>query len=152
MLLPHAAWVVVADGEKYLVLENRGTLDRPELHVLAAEEAALPPTHEIGTERPGRYPASGARRSAVAQTDWKLLGKAEFAKELARLLDRAAVSGALPRFVLMADARTLGNLRAGLSPAARAQLMMEISGDFVHHQIADIASAIEMALPIRSPQ
>ena len=75
MLLSEGAWVVVADGEKFLLLENRGKAGEVKLSVCETAEIDVKSTHEQGTDRPGRYPSPGSRRSAVAQTDWKALTK-----------------------------------------------------------------------------
>lgn len=143
MKLPHAAWVVVADGRKYLLLENQGESDMIDLRVRRAEETELASTRESGTDRPGRYPGPGPRRVAVEQTDWKAQEKERFAAELADRLDRLAPR--IPGFVLVADAHSLGILRAELGERARSRMIGEIEGDFTNHTIDRIEDAIRAA-------
>ena len=146
MHLPNEAWVVVADGEKYLILENRGDEEILDLRVREVEDIDVPATHEAGTERPGRYPGGGGgRRSAVDQTDWKAIGKADFATHLAGHLDKAAAKGRFKTFVLMADARTMGVLRQHLKPETLDLLRADLVGDHVHQRMEDIEKAIRDA-------
>ena len=92
MDLDNDTWVVVADGEKYLLLRNRG--DRTHLRLEVVDHADIPnaPAHELASDRTGRrYDAarnvSGQvkawGRSAMEETDWHRLAEARFADELA---------------------------------------------------------------------
>ena len=57
-----------------------------------------PPTHEQGSDRPGRSHASvGSARSAVGQTDWHDQAEHDFLTALARRLDKAAQARRGPR-------------------------------------------------------
>ena len=69
--IPHDAIVFVGDGRKALFLRNEGDEKFPNLKT---ESVFLddhnPPTHEQGTDRPGRSHSSvGPGRSAVETTD-----------------------------------------------------------------------------------
>ena len=80
MKIEHDAWVVIADGRKALIARNTGALFAPKLEVHSVLEApANPPTHEQGTDRPGRaHESSSARRSGMEQTDWHAQAEAAF--------------------------------------------------------------------------
>lgn len=138
MRLPKNALVVVADGERYLLLEADPESGRGALMVRRSVEHAVQRNAAIGTERPGRYPGPGGRREAVEQTDWKRLDKAAFAADLAAALDTEP-----PRpLVLIADPRTLGTLRASLSDATARRVAREIAADLTHHTVESISALL----------
>ena len=59
-------WVVVCDGSKALFLQNAGDAKFPNLQTREVMEQAVPPTSELGTDKPGRSHSSvGHGRSAV---------------------------------------------------------------------------------------
>lgn len=143
MELPNGAWVVVADGERRLLLENRGDDELMDLRVREHEESPNPPNTELGEDRPGRFYGSGGRREAVQETDWKRLDKRRFAAELAERINAAAQAGTLPPWVLMADARTLGEVRGHLRDAARARLLADAAADHAHEAVPAIEAAVK---------
>ena len=70
--MPHDALVFVGDGQRALFLRNAGDSTLPNLtteRVLTDENL---PTHEQGTDRPGRvFKRAGTNlRSGVDTTDW----------------------------------------------------------------------------------
>ena len=68
--LANGAWVVVGDGQKALFLINEGDEVYPNLRRLSVEMQKDPPTHEQGSDAPGRaYSSVGRGRSAVEETD-----------------------------------------------------------------------------------
>src|SRR5437773_2196351 len=86
--LSHGAWVFVGDGQKALFLINEGDEKLPNLRCLAAEEHPDPPSHEQGSDAPGRaYSSVGEIRSAVAETDWHQLEKERFAASIAERIN-----------------------------------------------------------------
>ncbi|HEU0222632.1 MAG TPA: host attachment family protein [Paracoccaceae bacterium] len=142
MKLPEKAWVVVADGEKYLALKNHGPAHHIDLRVLRVEETEIARTSAQGVDRPGRQAKPGGRRSAIEQTDWARLSKEAFASGLAEWLNRAALNSAFPALVLVADPRTLGALRPHLHGAVRERLAAEIVGDHAHETVPAIEELI----------
>src|SRR6185295_2669149 len=94
-------WILVADGARARVLMNDGagkglqpTADGDLTH-------SLPPTRELGTDRPGRphQRDTSARQPIQPHVDWRRFEKEKFSKELASLLDAAAERGAFHRLV-----------------------------------------------------
>ena len=142
MKLPTNAWVVVADGERHLLLKNAGVPVKPDLRIISVEERPVQRDSDVGTDRPGRNPGPGGRRETVEQTDWRRSGKEKFAAELAETLDAAVASGTCPGFVLIADPRTLGALRPRLGGPAKEALLAEISADLVHATVPEIEARI----------
>ncbi|MBK0398450.1 host attachment protein [Limibaculum sp. M0105] len=147
MRLPNKAGVIVADGEKYLVLRNHGEGFRIDLRV--EETRSEPnPSHsaELGSDRPGRFPrpASSARET-VEETDWKRLAKEVFATSLAEHVNRAVKGGDFKKLVIVADARTLGVLRSRFDDRARSAILHEIEGDYTRHTLPDITTMLNRA-------
>jgi protein required for attachment to host cells len=140
MKLPKNALVVVADGQRRLMLE--ACADAPAgLRVVAVDEREIVRNADAGTDRPGRFPGGGSRREAVEETDLKRLGKERFAQETAEEL--AAMAGR--PLILIADPRTLGALRAAMAPETAGRVAGEITADLTGHTVADIAEAIDKA-------
>lgn len=138
--LRHKGWVVIADGEKALFLENSGTPDRPSLSVFNAFGQPNPRTAEQGVDRPGRLSdgSGNAHRSAVQETDWHRLAKHEFAHEVAGLLDRSAREDRFEQLVLVAPPVVLGELRKSLSKPVTDRIIAEESKDLTRHPVAEI--------------
>ena len=143
MKIPTNTWVVVADGQKAIFLQNTGTAIKPVLHLIEKDELENPPTREQGTDRPGRYPSGGAAMSAVEQTDWHEFEKTRFAHEVGERLNRATQAGTLSDLVLVAPARALGELRNTLSPAVSALLRAEIEKDLTNHPVDAILALLD---------
>lgn len=147
-------WVTVADGEKAVVLRNCDTDAKPDLRVVSVREIDNPPDREQSVDRPGRMNdgrAGSARKSAVEETDFHKLAKAQFAKELAARLNRAAHSGRFDRLVVIAPPTTLGELRAEYGPNLKSRLVAEIDKDLTKHPIEDIETQVAAALSARRP-
>lgn len=145
MHIPHAAWVVIADGEKYLLLRNKGDDDLLDLRVIDHDEIANPPTREQGTDKPGRFDDAGPGRSAVQDTDWHQLEKERFAEELGERLRRWALENRFDALVVICDAATLGVLRKTYHKAVESRLVGEVAKDLVNHPIDAIERALAAA-------
>jgi protein required for attachment to host cells len=132
-------WVVVCDGRKALILENKGDEEFPNLRMREAHEHADTSTHSQGTDVPGRVHQSlGVARSAVEQTDWHDIAERHFLTEVVRQLDAALTNNLVKRFVLVAPPRALGMLRPAYSPALRRAISVEIDKDWVGLPIHEI--------------
>ncbi len=133
------AWVVVCDGGKALILENSGSPDALKLDSKEVREHNKAPTHEQGTDRPGRVHQSfGSARSAVEQTDWHDAAERDFLESLARRLDAAITAGETSDLIIIAAPRALGMLRSAYSLALRQALRGEIDKDYVMLPIREI--------------
>lgn len=134
--------VVVADGEKAMILENVGTTDRPQLRVLARLEQDLDAVRAGVTDRPGRRPDTGpGQRSALEEGDVVRVAKDRFATGVAAEMNRRAADGAA-RIVLAAPPQTLARLRDALSPAVRARLLGEIDKTLTQHPLDRMAAIL----------
>ncbi|MER8482051.1 host attachment family protein [Mesorhizobium sp. M1322] len=144
--LKRGLWVVVADGEKALFLENRGDTQYPDLQVVQEMEQANPATREQGSDRPGRYSdGPSVHRSAVEDTDWHRLGKERFADEIAERLYKLAHRGAFKEMVLIAPPQVLGEMRRKLHKEVAGKITVEIPKTLTNHTIVDIENLLQAA-------
>jgi protein required for attachment to host cells len=144
--LKRGLWIVVADGEKALFLENRGDTQYPDLQVVQEMEQANPATREQGSDRPGRYSdGPSVHRSAVEDTDWHRLGKERFADEIAERLYKLAHRGAFREMVLIAPPQVLGDMRRKLHKEVAEKITVEIPKTLTNHTIVDIENLLQAA-------
>jgi protein required for attachment to host cells len=137
--LAQGAWVVVGDGQKALFLINEGDEVYPNLRRLSVEMHKDPPTHEQGSDAPGRvYSSVGRGRSAVEETDWHEVEKERFADSIAEHINKAAQLAAFKQLVIVAPPKVLGDLRREFSKETETKILAEIPKDLTHHTIAEI--------------
>ena len=124
-------WVVVCDGQKWLILQNKGDAGQPNLVTREEHSTDNPPTREQGTDRPGRASSSvGQARSAVGQTDWHAQAEQDFLTSLAQRLDKSAQAGEVRGIVLVAPPKALGMIRPQLSAAVTRLVHVEVDKDY----------------------
>ena len=143
--LAHDTWVVIADGEKYLLLRNEGNVEDPNLGAVLKEEVENPPARELSSDRPGRMRDAGPGKSALQQTDWHRLSERRFAEDLAALLVDWASQGRFRRLVVVADPCTLGALRAAYGDRLQSVLAAEIGKDLTNVPIGEIEGLLNSA-------
>lgn len=134
MILPHGTVVAVADGTTLKLFRNRGT--EPELDLIELEHSAIVPVN----------PGSGSRhRSDSSNPDSHRKAEDGFAAASANLLNRLALDGSLEGLFVVADPRTLGELRKHFHATLQAKILGEISKDLLDHPVHDIGIAIRHA-------
>lgn len=141
--LKTGTWVLIADGEKALFLENVGDTRDMNLKVLRKTSQENPSTTEQGTDRPGRMgDGPSGHRSAVQDTDWHALGKRTFARDLAQMLYQRAHQDRFGRLVVVAAPEVLGALRAELHPEVRTRVVAELPKTLTSAPIDEIESVL----------
>lgn len=138
MKLESNSYVVIADSGKYLFLRNQGDADILDLRVVEHGVRDNPPTHEQGSDKPGRFPTSAKQYSAVTESDWHRLEKQHAGRDLANRINDLSEQLGLNSIVLVADPATLGRVRPLLSDRARSCVRTEIAKDLTHHPSPDI--------------
>ena len=132
-------WVVVCDGRKAVILQNKGDSEFPNLCMVETREQPDLPTHEQGTDRPGRVQQSAnPARSGVQQPDWHDESEKTFLHGIARHLDSALRDGRTKQLFVVAPPRALGMLREAYTDQIRKALQGEFDKDLVRLQISDI--------------
>jgi protein required for attachment to host cells len=140
LAIAHDAFVFVGDGRKALFLRNEGDeryLNLKTEQVLHGEDN--PPTHEQGSDQPGRAFASvGSRRSAVENTDWHDLEEQRFAQDVAEALLRIVRERKVKSLVVVAPPRTLAELRRAFHSEVKDCILAEIDKDLTKQPIYEI--------------
>lgn len=140
LAIPHDAFVFVGDGGKALFLRNEGDEMFPNLVTERVFIDEDPPTHEQGTDAPGRV-FSGAHavgRSAVEPTDWHEIEKARFANQVGAALEDVVRKRSAPALVIVAPPRILADLRRTFHPDVKARIVAEIDKDLTKHPVWEI--------------
>ena len=145
--LTTGTWVLVADGEKALLMENVGDAERPLLEVRREAHGENPATHEQGSDRPGRRQGGpGAQRSAMEETDWHRLEETRFAEGLAEMLTRRVRAEGIGRLILVAAPRVLGELRRKMHKEVAARVVAEAPMTLTNHPVDEMARRLADAL------
>jgi protein required for attachment to host cells len=145
--LKNGTWVLVADGEKALFLENVTDGKNPHLKVRRHEAQANPANRVQGSDAPGRVQSSaGTGAHAYEETDWHRLEKDRFADHMAGLLYEAAHRGAFERLVIVAPPAVLGALRASMHEEVSGKVVGEIHKTLTNHTLSDIEKILRADL------
>ena len=140
-------WVLVCDGRKALLLQNVGDRTYPKLETREHFEHASKPTHELGTDGPGRlFSGQGGRRSSVEPTDLHDLEETKFLNDLAQHIDHFAAEHAIHDLVIVAPPRALGVLREAMPQHVRKLIRAEVDKDYVALPVYEIESHLAKAL------
>ena len=147
MIVEHGTLVVVADGGGAIVYRNADHEGAARLEVVETHDTHNKSfTHEMRSDKPGRYPTPAGGRSAVENFDHHDDAERKFAKRLVTRLDEligAHVHGkAQPRVILFAPPRFLGMIRPDYSARLKAALQAEIGKDMRDAAPKDIAHAL----------
>lgn len=137
--IPHDTLVMVGDGAKALFLRNKGDAELPNLVVERLFEQENPPTHDQGTDRPGRsFASAGTHRAAMEETDWHQLAEDRFAEEIAARLYKHAHAGRFDRLVVIAPPKVLGVLRKAFHKEVTDRITAEIPKELTSHPVYEI--------------
>lgn len=143
MLIPHNAFVVVADGRKMLFLRNEGDAVHPNLQVERKRVQDNPSNGEQTTDAPGRaFSSVGSGRSAYEETDFHQLEEDRFAAETAELLKKRALNNDFESLIIVAPPRTLGELRKNYHKEVSDRLAGEVAKTLTGHPIPEIEKAL----------
>ncbi len=134
-------WVVATDAahaQLFIYDDLAGELRAAPLSGLPAREDWLQP-HTEKSDRPGRsYGSSGGVRHALeSHSDYRKLEKHRFSVAVAEAINRASQAREFDRLVLVAPARSLGELRQYLSHPVQSAMQV-IAKDLTKAPVAKI--------------
>jgi len=131
MILPNDATVAVVDGEKLRLFRNKGM--EPGIRLSEEQAADVEPANQ----------GSGMRhRSTSANPDQSRLQEDDFAAAAAARLNRLALAGKIASLFVIADPRTLGELRRHLHEATKAKLVGDLAKDLTGSSVEKIEAAL----------
>ena len=143
--LEQGTWVIIADGEKALVMENITDAQDPNLVVVSVEEPE--PRHPRSRDRAGRrYDGGPRQKSAVEEDTWKSHAKSLFVQDVANLLNRKGLKGAFNRLVLVASPQVLGLLRRRLHSDVLAKVVAEVDKTLTNHPLHRVEQVLRQRL------
>lgn len=112
---------------------------KPRLVVQQAFEDENPPTHEQGSDKPGRaLSGTEPNRSAMEQTDCHDIEKHRFTRTVAGALDRFLSELKAEHVVIVAPPRTLADLGRSLSQTVQDSIVAELAKDLTGLSVSDI--------------
>jgi protein required for attachment to host cells len=138
--IPHNAFVFVGDGRKALFLHNAGDEKFPNLKTERLFTDDNPPTHEQGSDRPGRaFKRAGTNlRSGVGDTDWHDLEEHRLIQRVAAAMERLVRERKVKALVIVAPPRALADLRQALHADVKERIIAEIAKDLTKHPVYEI--------------
>lgn len=146
---PTRTWILVADGARARILQNDGWGKGLQQIVYREHEESETATHDLGTDRPGRTrEIADGTHHGLDETDWHRFEKAEFAHEMAKLLNHAAVANKFDRLVLIAPPQALGDLRKKLDTHTADRVTGEIDKDLTHASLDELKERIAEINPV----
>ncbi|WP_282169302.1 host attachment family protein [Ruegeria atlantica] len=139
--LAQGTWVVIADGEKALFMENITDAEDPNLVVVSVEESDGPRTKP--SDRAGRrFDTAPHQKSAVEESKWKTHAKSLFVQDVANLLNRKGLKGAYKRLVLVASPHVLGLLRRRLHSEVLGKVVAEVDKTLTNHPLHKVEQVL----------
>lgn len=135
MKVPQNAHVVVANGEKFLLLKNTGQPFEPKLERIANPDLLLT-NFSAGI----RHQDPAGQRSGSTDIDELAHGAA-----IAEWLNDKALKNDLGDVVVIADPRTLGQIRQHYHSKTEKQVVGELDKDLTNVPIPDIEKALANA-------
>ena len=138
-------WALVADAGRARILERPGRGIAWSERSGEARRVEIPPSRELGTERPGRgHESVGTARHAVEpRQDLHKAAEQAFARQLTERLEQAANEGAYARLILVAPPTFLGQLREALGRSAAQRLIGTVNKALAHEPLAEITPHLD---------
>lgn len=127
MLLPHNAHVAVVDGGHFLLFRNSGNEQSPALTSVELPTGAEPSRNAHEGDSP-RQDVEASHAAAVAEA-----------------LNAAVLGHKIDHLVIIADPRTLGDMRKVYHKQLEQKLLGEITKTLTSHPVEDILQAIHHA-------
>ncbi|MCR4269006.1 host attachment protein [Nitratireductor sp. ZSWI3] len=131
MILPNDTTVLVANGEKLRLYRNKGL--EPHIRLVELPEPKLD-THNRGS--------GGHHRSTTANPDEKRLAEDNFAIAVAEYVNGEVLAGHIAALYVIADPRSLGEMRPHFHASTRQALVGELAKDLTHHSAGELEAAL----------
>ena len=137
MKIPHMAHVALVDGERFIVMRNTGQIFEPRLETIAEPELEAT-NFSAGVSHQDKVP-EGFR---TVSTDLDELAHAAAAAEW---LNARVLAGEIEQLVVVADPRTLGEMRRHYHKELQARIAGELGKDVTWSTPEKIAEIIAAA-------
>ncbi|MBI1330499.1 MAG: host attachment protein [Alphaproteobacteria bacterium] len=139
IVLHQGVFVLVCDGRKAMLLRNAGDHVYPQLETVDISEHNERPTHEMGTDHPGRtFSSHDGRRSSVEQTDFHEQSEERFLKAVAAKIGQRVEAHEIKKLIVVSPPHATGILRKAYTPQTRAAIEAEVEKDLVHLAVYEV--------------
>ncbi len=145
MNLPHDTLVLVADGRKALFLRNQGNAQQIDLRTASHEEREDRKNSDIKTAPSGQSPApggTGLSGGTMGEPDFHQQEEDRFAQDLAKTINAMALAGLFDALVVVAPARTMGELRPLWHKEVTQRILGEHVKEMTDRPLADIEALL----------
>lgn len=145
MTLPSNALVLVADGRKALFLRNQGDDRQIDLRTTSHQEREDRKDSDIKTDAAGQSPApagTGLAGGTMGEADFHQQEEDRFAREIAEKINAMALAGKFDALVVVAPARTMGELRPLWHKETSARIVGEHVKEMTDRPISDIEALL----------
>ena len=135
MKVPHMAHVALVDGQRFVLMRNRGQMFEPKLE--RVEEPELEPTNFSAGIR--HQDGAGQR---TGSTDLNELAHGAAASEW---LNAKALAGEIEQLVIVADPKTLGEMRRHYHKELESRIVGELDKALTNGAVPEIEKALAAA-------
>jgi protein required for attachment to host cells len=131
MIVPNDAVIAVIDGKRLRLFRNKG--HEPHVDLVQLEEPTPEPTNA----------GSGTHHhSSLANPDSRRMKEDDFAAAAAGYLNREVLQGRIRQLIVIADPRSLGELRRHFHSALTERLLAEIDKDLTGQSTDEIQAIL----------
>ena len=145
MTLPNNALILVADGRKALFLRNQGDEQQIDLRTASHRTREDRKDGDIKSDAAGQSPApggSGLSGGTMDEPDFHQQEEDRFARDLAEKINAMALAGQFDALVVVAPARTMGELRPLWHKEVSARILGEHVKEMTDRPIPDIEALL----------
>ena len=145
MTLPNHALILVADGRKALFLRNQGDEQRIDLRTASHRTRDDRKDSDIKSDASGQSPApagTGLPGGTMGEPDFHQQEEDRFARDLAEKINAMALAGQFDALVVVAPARTMGELRPLWHKEVSARILGEHVKEMTDRPIPDIEALL----------
>lgn len=143
-------WVLLCDASKAVLFQNAGDSVFPKLEKRFEWHGTSLPSHEMGTDRPGRtFSGKQGRHSAIQPKDLRRIAEREFLTEVTEALVRKLGDLRAKKLLIVAPAKVLGELRSLLPSEIADCVRAEIEKDYLRTPVHEIESRLGKLLSQR---
>ena len=145
MTLPNNALILVADGRKALFLRNQGDEQRIDLRTASHRTRDDRKDSDIKSDASGQSPApagTGLPGGTMGEPDFHQQEEDRFARDLAEKVNAMALAGQFDALVVVAPARTMGELRPLWHKEVSARILGEHVKEMTDRPIPDIEALL----------
>jgi len=146
MQVPHNSVILVADGRKSLFFRNQGDADFPNFSVVEKEGHSNPAHHEQASDLAGQsMKTKDGMGGSMEEVDFHQQEEDRFAAETAAMLKARALRNEFDALVVVAPAKTLGELRKHYHVEVEKRLVAELPKDLVNTPVPEIEKILQNA-------